>query len=97
MNECPNEEDLEKIRKWDCIGNKNIQELLNFLQDIYNTDYGVFELTGKRIKKLFLATGGWSGNEDIISALQKTMFWMIFWEKSERGGAYYFRIYPIKE
>jgi hypothetical protein len=41
---------------------------------------------------LELHTGGWSGNEDIISALEPTLFWMVYWRKSERGGHYYFVI-----
>ena len=39
-----------------------------------------------------LHTYGWSGNEAIADALQdNTYFWTMFWEKSERGGHYYFR------
>ena len=34
---------------------------------------------------LQLSTGGWSGCESVIGALRKSMFWMMYWEKSIRG------------
>ena len=42
-----------------------------------------------------LHTGGWSGNEDLIRALQKSYFWS-FWRISKVGGHYYFKI-PLKQ
>ena len=40
-----------------------------------------------------MATGGWSGNESIISSLQDNiMFWSMYWESSHRGGLFIFRI-----
>jgi len=40
-----------------------------------------------------LATGGWSGNENIVSAMQDNlMFWAIAWEASFRGGLTILRI-----
>lgn len=43
-----------------------------------------------------VATGGWSGNEDIIGALQdNTLFWTICWNLSKRGGYYEFKCRPI--
>lgn len=41
-------------------------------------------------EKLYLATGGWSENEYMISAFQENIFWTAYWIKSERGGAFYF-------
>jgi hypothetical protein len=36
-------------------------------------------------------TGGWSGNESLISALQQnTLFWNFCWEMSQRGGLHVF-------
>jgi len=43
--------------------------------------------------RIYMATGGWSGNEDIIQAMRenKSWFWMMSWHRSERGGAFWFR------
>ncbi len=41
---------------------------------------------------LRLATGGWSGNEDIVEALSKSMFWVMRWRRSERGGLHIFKL-----
>jgi len=42
-----------------------------------------FQRPGKR---LTLVTGGWSGCESVISALHGTMFHLLGWESSFRGG-----------
>jgi hypothetical protein len=49
---------------------------------------------GKRT--LELHTGGWSGNEEIIYALEENIFFFpMTWKKTYRGGHYYFSI-PCK-
>lgn len=40
-----------------------------------------------------LATGGWSGNESIIDAMQSNfMFWSMCWQMSRRGGLFFFKL-----
>ena len=93
MSEYPNEDDLNAIRTWDIITIGGLRSLLDFLssQWMYG-DSGYFELKGKNVLKLRLSTAGWSGNEDRINALSDNIFWMMFWEKSLRGGHHYFKI-----
>ncbi len=92
MNEYPTEKELTKIEMWDTL-RFGIIELVKYVGDIWKyADIEYFKFTGDRVLKLELHTGGWSGNEDIISSLKSnTMFWMICWQKSVRGGHYYFK------
>ena len=43
-------------------------------------------------KKVFISTGGWSGNESIIEAMRQNMFWWVFWENHRRGGHFTFEM-----
>jgi len=91
----PTSEQLNKIKKWDIL--RDVNGLLDYIQLLWQYD-DFFILKGKNIKRLELHTGGWSGNEFIIYALQnnENLFWPLYWEKSIRGGHYYFKIKPIK-
>lgn len=87
MTDYPSEQELDKIRKWDWRDPDGLAQYICTLW--YYPDYT--KLTGKRIRKLWLATGGWSGNEDIVGALQQNSFWTFYWQKSVSGGAYWFK------
>jgi hypothetical protein len=91
MKDYPDDKDLELIEKWDVIN--DISGLLQFLESMMWMPDWCFELKGKRILKLQLHTGGWSGNEDIIRSLKmNTLFWACHWVMSRRGGHHYFEI-----
>ena len=88
----PTEEELKVIEEWT---GKDVEAFLAYVETLWHwPDWG-FKKKGKKIIYLELHTGGWSGNEDIIGALHKAwgkMFWFCYWEKSVKGGHYYFRI-----
>ena len=59
--------------------------------------YGVVTIEPKdddrrEIVEVYIATGGWSGNESIVSALQRSFFWFAYWEQTRRGGAFWFHV-----
>lgn len=91
------ENELKEIQNWDI---KDAHNLVNRLRDMWQYDNYFIENWGldlihneRPVLMLELHTGGWSGNEDIIEALQKhKLFWMMWWWKTERGGHYYFEI-----
>jgi hypothetical protein len=100
MSEYPTKEELKRIKKFDILKD-NVHDFIEFLRSIWEyADIGYFKfykLKSKKVWKLELHTGGWSGNEDIIYELKKTMFWTVFWEKSIRGGHYYLDIREFKK
>ena len=86
--EYPTDSDLKNIEKWEFdFKKKTIYDFLDLILGSYNTGYGSIILKGRRTLYLTLVTGGWSGNEDIISSIQDNVtFWAMCWQKSERGG-----------
>lgn len=88
MNIYPTEEELNKIEQW---SHNDFRGLMDFIYDIWKyADCGYWVQKGK---KYHISTGGWSGNEDIIRALEKhPLFWIICWEQSRRGGHYIFHV-----
>lgn len=94
-DEYPDEADLERIKQWDY---SDIRGLLDFIQSIWwMPDWG-FQLKGKKVLRLSLHTGGWSGNESLIEAFQNNyVAWSLGWEKTLRGGHFYFKFRPLKK
>ena len=93
----PTEDTLKRIVAWeytDCIG------LAEFIVSIWHYGEPWAQLSNKRkddlgydYRELRLATGGWSGNETLISALDDNrMFTMLCWYYSQRGGLHVYHI-----
>ena len=92
MNEYPSNETLDAVKAWnwnDCTG------LFEFVKQAWwMPDWGWREVDGE----LHVSTGGWSGNEDLIEAMQaNVMVWSLCWVQSRRGGHYVFEIWTGKE
>lgn len=85
-NPYPREEELERIKNWDLL-KSSVSSLLDFVESLWEYD----DRFVRTNDTLYLSTGGWSGNEDLIIALQGNfLFWSMYWKKSERGGHYWF-------
>ena len=90
----PTEEQLKKIQDWDITIKDDISDFIDYLRTAWNyAEIGYF-LHDPPYSYLELHTGGWSGNEAIIEVLENTLFWTMCWQKSLRGGHYYFEIRP---
>lgn len=87
MGNYPSEVDLKYIKEFDLL-KRPVKELLDHVEQIW--EYGDWGFK-RTYHNLQLHTGGWSGNEDIIEALQHNfLFWGMYWQKELRGGHYYF-------
>jgi len=82
----PDEEQLAKIKAWPY---DDFQGLVDFCIAIWTFK----DWATRKGRSCRFATGGWSGNEDIIEALQENhLFWMSCWESSHRGGLFKFKL-----
>lgn len=87
-NEYPSKGELIFIKNYKFTAKKRFRPLIDYIQKIWHwLDYMKWKGT-----TLELHTGGWSGNEDIIEALQGTDFWLLCWQESKRGGHYKFKL-----
>lgn len=90
----PLKSQLNKIKNWegDCLRLAEYVASLWYYPNRIKFYRGKDSL-GRPIKKLYLSTGGWSGNEELIGALRENRcFWMLCWEQSKRGGHYWFKL-----
>jgi hypothetical protein len=107
-NVYPTEEELINIELWDLNEGDDgkypkLYALLDYVKDLweYSDRFVIGKsrkdkwISNRRIRTLYLSTGGWSGNESIIGALHKNfIFWAMYWYKEQRGGHYWFQIPP---
>lgn len=69
----------------------DVWNLMEFVAGLWR--YEKYVTRSKASRRWRFATGGWSGNETLICALQNNfVFWSLCWLKSERGGLHVFEI-----
>jgi hypothetical protein len=91
MNDYPTERELRTIRNW----KGTFRELWDYVVGLWHwPDWGVKVTEGETVDALELHTGGWSGNEQLIYAFErsKCLFFSFFHTRWKRGGHYYFEI-----
>lgn len=84
----PSELELRRVRTWPV---SDWHGLFAYLRARWNyADVGYWT---KRGSTYSISTGGWSGNEELIGALQENhIVWSLCWISSRRGGHYVFRV-----
>lgn len=100
-NTYPSDAALERIKAWDF---NTPLEWFAYIKQAGNwwpdpepwgwSEEDVFadDFDGKR-RRFHISTGGWSGNEDILSAMEENfMLWGLTWQSSRRGGHYVFEV-----
>ncbi len=89
MADYPTDDELQRIKDWPFDDTDNV---FAFVKSIWHwPDFGVAEDNGV----LYLATGGWSGNEDIIEAMLSNIAIRCRWICSTRGGAHEFEMKAV--
>lgn len=94
----PTEEELKKIETWEFQKGADIRGFMEYIRPLWSYPDRFSckpskDIMGKPCLEYYLSTGGWSGNENIIEAMEKnTIFWMMCWKQSQRGGHYLFEI-----
>lgn len=87
----PDDKELEAIETWemDWTG-EGFRPLMDYVKSLNWEAYGSWEQVGDMFR---LATGGWSGNESIICALEKNFMFQAFCAEAWRkGGLYIFDV-----
>jgi hypothetical protein len=93
---------LRTIKKWPIAHFSDCNDLMEYCKKAWKYGDSYFTRAKRRSPEYYQAkattyrwtvhTFGWSGNEDVISAMRDNwMFWTLCWVKEERGGHYVFR------
>ena len=101
----PDDAELDKIAKWDCIATGDFRPLMEYVQGLWQWGDRMFIKTGEHKGGPYhggivvtsdvyeVSTGGWSGNESLIAAMQENFcFWAMCWVQSRRGGHFIFHV-----
>jgi hypothetical protein len=92
----PSDDELKLVRDWQFQEPGSFEVFMAFVKSIGNywSDESV-EVFGweQKGRTYYVSTGGWSGNEDILSAMRANqLFWLICWQEHRRGGHYVFEL-----
>ena len=80
----PTEDTLEQIRQWRGTANALLNAVIGIWPHYGTTADETTPDGGAR--RVVLVTGGWSGCEQLIGALQQTLLWSLAWQESVVGG-----------
>ena len=96
----PTDATLRVIAKWPIATYDDCEALLNYVRLAwrYPTYFRVQPRRfreykgGRLLRRWLISTGGWSGNESLIGAMEKNiMLHALCWHSSQRGGHYEYR------
>lgn len=81
----PNEYWLNQLSE-----NNDVYTFLSLATSLWNTRYGTVYNVPSESEVMFI-TGGWSGNEEVITAMKQNPLWHLLWDSSYRGGQHMLR------
>ena len=89
MDKYPTDDELKTVTTYE-VNNTNFCEFMDYIRSIWwCPDWG----WTRKGDTYHISTGGWSGNEDVISAMMRnSVFWLCYWKQSQVGGHYIFSL-----
>lgn len=86
----PSDEDLETVERWQFDAPGSFEAFMSHVKSCWWMPEFGWHNDGRTYN---LSTGGWSGNESVIDAMQENFtFWAICWVQSRRGGHFIFEL-----
>ena len=87
----PTEKAHNKIIEWP---SDDFPGLIKFVKELWwQAEWGWREVREGNSIIYYISTGGWSENEELISAMKNNhMFWLFCWISSHRGGHFEFEV-----
>lgn len=83
----PTEDTCQTIKVWP------VEDVDGFVQFVIESWHDTGRIWHDDNNDLHMATGGWSGNESIIQAMQENyILWGRLWKSSHRGGKFVFEL-----
>ena len=87
----PSKKELSRIKRWPYT---DLAGLFRYIEERWTYE-DLWEVSGKKIS---CSTGGWSGNEELLAALQRNpMAWALTWQESKRGGHHKFEVRNVHD
>ena len=88
---CPTDETTDAIIEW---SGDDLPGLFDFIDEAWNNDFGSQWGSHHPPEERVYVTGGWSGNEELMSALKlnEAFAWARTWQSSHAGGRHEFRL-----
>lgn len=100
-NGYPTEIELQRIEHWfddkPTDWNESLIGLITYVRERWNyRDWGWHEADDKDGTRFYsISTGGWSGNESLMSAMEKNwVFWALMFDSHRAGGHYILKLKP---
>ena len=90
----PTDEALDYLRNFHGSAAEMVTYVRSLMHNGASTLENFLDDYGRDEQRLTLVTYGWSGCESVIGALHGTMFNIMFWESSHRGGKHTFTFSP---
>lgn len=86
----PTQEALLEVARFDAV--KDVDGYINLIESLWKYP-DRFVLKGN---KLYMSTGGWSGNESVIEAMRQNFFFFFAHTQWKRGGHFWFSLKGFK-